>query len=112
MVVPDEQSYAYRLERTIAFGPALTRTGSFTLPEVLNVGSSNFRPRISVARAARASSAVRIRAGISRGDESTDRIMAPISVVPFARIAATADGGSARFAGSVITRTAATGTPF
>jgi len=48
-----------------------------------------------VARAARASIAVRNRAGSSRGRCIKDRIIAPISVVPFGRIAVTADMGAA-----------------
>ena len=36
--------------------------------------------------------------------------MAPILVVPFGRMAATADTGNERLAGSVMTRIAATGT--
>ena len=62
-----------------------------------------------VARAARASSAVCTKAGNSFGRRSTDRSMAPIFVVPFGRIAATAEAGKARLAGSVMTRIAATG---
>ena len=74
-------------------------------------GPSNFRPRINVLRAARASSAVCTRAGSSCGRDITERIIARISVVPFGRIADTAQAGSARSAGSVITRIAAIGIP-
>ena len=74
-------------------------------------GASKCRPRTSVARAASASQAVCKSAGISRGLISAPRSMTPILVVPFGRMAATADAGSARSAGSVITRIAATGNP-
>jgi hypothetical protein len=46
-----------------------------------------------------------------KGRLSTDQIKAAISTVPFGRMAAKTDGGSARAAGSVMTRMTAMGSP-